>query len=61
MAAAVVVVDQPGQIVDALALTGPDGVLDRIEHQLGGHGGRGAPADDPPGVGVDDERHIHPS
>lgn len=31
---AIVVMNQPGQIADALALPGPDRVFDRVEYQL---------------------------
>ena len=53
--------DEPGEGVHAFALPGPDGVLDGVWDELGGHRGRGAPADDPPGVGVDDERDVDPN
>ena len=48
LSASVVMINQTGQVGDALAAAGPDRVLDRIEHELGAHAGRGAPADDAP-------------
>jgi hypothetical protein len=53
LSASVVVINQAGQIGDAITVTGPDGVLDRVEDELGAHAGRGAPADDASGVGID--------
>jgi hypothetical protein len=55
-AAAIVVVNEPGQVGDAVTLPGPDGVFDGVfdgvQDEAGVHSGSGAPADDPPGVGV---------
>jgi len=50
------VVHQPGQVGDTGLLPGPDRHLQRVEHQLGAHARRGAPADDPAGERVEHER-----
>ena len=52
---------RPDRSVMPSRLPGPDGVLDGVQDQCGVHGGGGPPADDPPGVGVDDERDIDPA
>ena len=46
------------QIEDAVLLTGPDGVLDRVKHHRGGHRRRDPPAQDPPRVGVGDKGEV---
>ncbi len=51
----VVVVDQPGQVGDAVAVSGPQRHLQRVEDQCGAHGPGDPPAEDPAGVHVDDE------
>ena len=52
---------QPGQVAGAVTAPGPEGLLEGIEDQRGGHRGGGAPAQDPAGVRVDDERDVdHP-
>lgn len=61
LAAAVVVVDQPGEVGDAFPLSRPDRLLDCVEDERGGHRARAAPAEDPPGVGIDHERDVDPS
>ena len=43
------------------ALAGPDGLLEGVQDELGGHRGAAPPAQDPAGVGVGHERHVHPS
>ena len=58
---AVVVMDQPGQVGVAFAPPGPDGLLERVQDDAGGHRGGGPPAEDPAGVGVDDERDVDPA
>jgi hypothetical protein len=58
-AAGVVVVHQPAKVGDAGAAAGPDRHLQPVQDQAGPHGGGGPPAQDAPGVGVDDERHVH--
>ena len=40
------------------AAPGPHGLLERVQDQRGPHRPGGAPAQDPPGVGVDDERDV---
>lgn len=35
------VMDQPAQVDHTGPLAGPDGVLERVEHQIGGHLGHG--------------------
>ena len=52
------VMDQPGQSATPVAAAGPDGLLERVEDQRGLHAGGGPPAQDAPGVGVDDERDV---
>jgi hypothetical protein len=42
----------------ALAAPGPDRVLEGVEHQRGLHRGGRPPAQDPPRVGLDLERHV---
>ena len=51
-------VDQSGQVADSVAEAGPDRVLEGVEHEFGGHGGGGSPADDPAGEDVDDEGDV---
>ena len=58
LAAGVGVVHQPGQVGDPGLVSGPDRHLERVEHQLGAHVGGGLPAEDAPGVGVQDERDV---
>jgi hypothetical protein len=41
-------------------LPGPDGLLKGVQDQLGAHASAGAPTQDAAGVGVDDERDVHP-
>jgi hypothetical protein len=36
----------------------PDGLLDRVQDELGVHAGRRSPTQDAAGVGVDDERDV---
>ena len=57
-AAGVGVMDQPGQVRGAVAAAGPQGLLQGVEDQGGLHRGGGAPAQDPAGVRVDDERDV---
>lgn len=52
------VMDQPVQVGAAAPLPGPQGLLQGIEDQAGPHGNGSPPAQDPPGVSVDDERDI---
>ena len=49
---------KPGKVRHAAAGAGPDRHLQRVEDQLGAHAAGGAPAQDPPAEGVDDERHV---
>jgi len=58
LAAGVGVVHQAGQVEHAALPAGPDGVLERVEHEFGGHAGGGAPAHDHPGEHVDDEGDV---
>src|SRR5699024_11802354 len=60
LSALVVVVDQPGEIAMAVAAPGPYRLLEGVEHEVGGHRRRRRPAEDSAGVGIDDERDIHP-
>jgi hypothetical protein len=46
---------EPGQAVHAFAATHPDGLVEDVEDQVGAHAHRRPPAQDAPGVGVDDE------
>ena len=39
----------------------PDGLLHGVHHELAGHRGRHRPAQDPPRVGIDDERGVAPA
>ena len=61
LAAGVVVVHQAAQVGDTVAGAGPDRLLDGVQHQVGAHGPRHAPAQDAAGVGVDHERDVDPS
>ena len=36
-------------------------LVDRVQHQIGGHRRRHLPAQDPSRIGIDDERHVHPA
>lgn len=45
----------------AFGLTGVEGLLQRIEHEVRGHRAAHAPADDITGKHVDDEGDIHPA
>src|ERR687898_2161785 len=58
---AVMVMDQAGQVAAAVAGPGPDGLLNRVEDELGGHRGAGPPAEEAAGVGVDDEGYVDPT
>ncbi len=60
LTASVRVVHHAGEVV-ALALPGPDRLLQRIQHQLSTHAGTRTPAQDPAGIGIDDERDIDPT
>lgn len=51
-------VDNSFQIEYTFLLAGPDGLFDRVEHHGGCHGRCHSPAQDPPGVGVDDEGDV---
>lgn len=57
LAAVVVMSDQPGQFA-AVAMSGPDCLVNGVEDQLVGHRGGHRPAEDPAGVGVDNERGV---
>ena len=59
LTASVRVVHQPVEVV-AFAVPGPDRLFQRVQHQLGGHRGPGAPAQDSAGVGIHDERDVDP-
>ncbi len=39
--------------------TGPQGLLQRVEHEVGSHRRRGAPADDPTHEHIDDEGDVN--
>ena len=56
----IMVGDQAGQVA-AVAVSGPDGLIDGVDDELAGHRGRDRPAQDPSGVGVDDERGVAPA
>lgn len=58
LAAGVGVMHQPAQVGNTGPAALPDGPLKRVEDQRRAHAGRGPPAQDPAGVGVDDERHV---
>ena len=61
LSAGVGVTDQPGRHRPPGLAAGPQSVLESVEDQAGAHVGRGAPAQDAAGVGVDDERDVdHP-
>ena len=49
------------EVGGAVATAGPNRLLEGIEDQLSGRRGDGALAEDPTGVGVDDERDVDPS
>jgi len=57
----VVVMDQPGQVGVALTSSGPDRLLECVDDEPGGHGGDGAPTQDPAGVGVDEKGNVDPA
>ncbi len=61
LATGVVVVHQAAQVGDTVAGAGPDRLLDGVQHQLGAHGRRPAPAEDATRVGVDHELIRRPS
>lgn len=50
--------DQARRRVGALLAAGPEGVFEGVEDEVGGHARRRPPAEDAPGVGVDDERDV---
>ena len=51
-------VDNIFQITDAVSLTCPNGLLDRVEHQRGRHCRCHPPAQDPAGIGIGDKRDV---
>ena len=57
----IMVVDQPGQVDLADAAAGPEGLLERVQDKFRGHRRAGTPAQDPAGVGVDDEGDVDPA
>jgi hypothetical protein len=54
-------VDNLFEVMHGFTGAGPDGLFDPVEHHCGRHGGGDPPAQDPPRVGVDDKRDVHPS
>jgi hypothetical protein len=48
-------VDNIFELHDSFLLTGPDGLLDRVEDHRGGHRLADSPAQDAPRIGIDDE------
>jgi hypothetical protein len=48
--------DQAGQVGDTGGLAGPDRVFEGVQHELGGHGCGGPPADDPAGEDAEPDR-----
>jgi len=51
-------VDNIFQIENTFLLAGPDGLFDRVEDHRGGHRRCDPPAQNPPGVGIDHQRHV---
>ena len=51
--------DQTVEVV-AFPLPGPDRLLQRVQDELGAHTGAGPPAENPPRIGIDDERDVDP-
>ncbi len=51
-------VHEPGQVGDAGPTARPDGVLEGVEHEFGGHAAGRSPADNTAGEGVEYERDV---
>lgn len=52
------VLEQAGEVGDTLLAAGPDGVLEGVQDQVGGHPRGGTPAHDPAGEDVEVERDV---